>query len=478
VQKITIDDKLQQVVVRISMDASMNQALRTGTRFWIEEPSIEAGGVGGLLSGTYIGIAPGGGDQTREFKGQEYAPVLTPPEVRKTLILETHALSPVGVGSPVQFHGIRVGRVLGAEYDEQRRFTAVHAFVVQRFADHVRQGTRFWRSGGLNVSLSGGGLSMGSGGIAALLSAPIQFDTPEVLPGAPVSNNTRFELYDSEISVQSAASGPDLTYVTYFPGTVHGLTAGTTVQMKGVQVGRVSDVRLRYVPESASLETPVTIEIDPRLLQFPVNDSTTPQQLRAQMNDALSKLVWKGMRAMISSSLVLPGASGVSLEMIGRPGTARLVLAHDPPIIPAWQGGNGIEGALGAINQIAARIQSLPIEEIAGHLRSTVQRIDSLVHDPALDQSLQRLNRSLADVEKIAATTRENVGPIVESLRNAATSAEQAANSAQRLIRSSQRQDYDLGLLIKELTRAAESVRALASYLEEHPDSLLKGRPK
>ena len=98
--------------------------------------------------------------------------------------------------------------------------------------------------------------------------------------------------------------------------------------------------------------------------------------------------------------------------------------------------------------------------------------------DPALDQSLQRLNRSLANIESVSATAKENVGPLVESLRNAATSAEGAASSAQQLMASSPRQNYDLGNLIKELTRAAEAVRALASYLEENPDALLKGRGK
>jgi paraquat-inducible protein B len=158
---------------------------------------------------------------------------------------------------------------------------------------------------------------------------------------------------------------------------------------------------------------------------------------------------------------------------------------------------------MASVNDIAARIRNLPIEEIAGHLRSTAQRMDALVHDPALDESLQRMNRSLADLEKVAATTRENVGPIAKSLRNAATSAEQAAGAvnenvapivaslrnaataaeqaagrAQQLMGSSPRQNYDLGNLVKELTRAAEAVRGLASYLEENPDSLLKGRPK
>jgi paraquat-inducible protein B len=501
VQKITIDEKLDEVVVRISMDASMNSALRKGTRFWIAEPGLEGGGLGGLLSGTYVGIAPGDGDEVREFAGQEYPPVLFAPEPGKTVILEAHGLGSIAIGSPVQFQGMRVGRILGAEYDAARGVTSVHAFIVRRFADSVRQSTRFWRGGGINVSLGGGGVSLGGASLSSLLTSPVAFYTPEVLAGPPVAQGTRFELYESESAAIAAADGPHLTYITYFPGPIRGLTPGTPVQMKGVQVGRVRDVRLRYVPQTATLETPVTLEIDPRLLEIPVG--ATREDLRASMNTALQKLVQKGMRATLVTSLVLPGASAVSLENAGRPGTAHLVLENDPPIIPAAAAGNGLEGVMASVNDIAARIRNLPIEEIAGHLRSTAQRMDALVHDPALDESLQRMNRSLADLEKVAATTRENVGPIAKSLRNAATSAEQAAGAvnenvapivaslrnaataaeqaagrAQQLMGSSPRQNYDLGNLVKELTRAAEAVRGLASYLEENPDSLLKGRPK
>ena len=85
---------------------------------------------------------------------------------------------------------------------------------------------------------------------------------------------------------------------------------------------------------------------------------------------------------------------------------------------------------------------------------------------------------SLAEIQKVATITRENIGPITESLRGAATSAEAAASRAQQLMGSSPRQNYDLSELIKELTRAAEAVRALASYLGENPDALLKGRGK
>lgn len=478
VQKITIDDELKEVVVRISMDASMNHALRKGTRFWIVEPGLEGGGLGGLLSGTYVGIAPGpsDGEETREFVGQEYPPVLAAPEPGRTFILEAAGAGSISVGSPVLYQGMRVGRVLGSEYDQRRGVTSVHVFVVTRFSDQVRQSTRWWRGGGLSISLAGGGISMGDSSLTSLLTAPVAFYTPEVLAGAPVREGTRFELHDSRAAAIAAADGPHLTYLTYFPGPLRGLAVGTPVQMKGVQVGRVRDVRLRYVPQTASLETPVTLEIDPRLLEFEITPATTREDLRRRMNDALGALVQKGMRATLSSSLILPGAGAVALENVAAPGTGRLVMTSDPPIIPAAASGNDIASALASLNRVAATINDLPLREIATHMRSAAQRIDALVSDPSLNDSIQRLNRALVDVERVASTANQNVEPLIQSLRNAAASAEAAASRAEQLMGTSQRQNYDLAELIKELTRAAEAVRALASYLTENPDSLLKGR--
>jgi paraquat-inducible protein B len=467
------------------MDAAMNYALRKGTKFWIVEPGLESGGIGSLLGGTYVGIAPGPGDESREFVGQEYAPVLTPAEDGKLLLLEAHGVGSLNVGSPVQFRGMRVGSILGAEYDASRGITLIHAFVVRRFASYVRQTTRFWRGGGLNISLSGGGVSASGASLGSLLNAPVAFYTPEILPGPEVASGTRFELYESEPAAIAAADGPHLTYLTFFAGPVQGLQPGTPVRMRGIQVGHVRDVRLRYIEQNATLQTPVTIEIDPRQLELDGTAFASREELRARMNDALARLVQKGMRATLATSLVLPGASGVSLETIASPGTGRLVVENDPPIIPAGGKSSGIDNALAAVGDIAARIRSLPIEEIAGNIRGATARANALLSDPALAESLQRVNRSLADVEKITADVQkitakgqENIGPIIDSLRNAAGSAEQAAARAQQLLGSAPRQNYDLGELVKELTRAAEAVRALASYLEENPDALLKGRGK
>ncbi len=499
VQKITIDRERGGVEVRISLDASMNYALRKNTKFWIQEAGLEGGGIGGLLSGTSVGILPGDGDETREFVGLEYAPVQAPPEPGKVFVLEANGVGGLAPGSPVHFNGMRVGRVLGAEYNEARDRTYIHAFVSQRYTNYVRQATRFFRAGGLSLSLAGGGASV-SGGLASIINSPVAFYTPEVMAGAPVANGTHFQLFDSEGGAVAAADGPHLNYLTYFPGSVRGLTAGTPVQMKGVNVGRVRDVRLRYLASTASLETPVMIEIDPRRLEFPVNDATSRAELRSQFDAAMAKMVNKGMRASLATSLVLPGASAVNLDFVAKPGTGRLVMS-DPPIIPASNAGDGLSGAMNAITDVAARIKSLPLEEIATDIRATTSRLRTIVNDPALETSLQRLDRSMAEVEKIAVTAGRNadpiignlrnasesanrsakqiegaIDPIVGSLRNAAESAEAAAKRAEQLMGTSQKQGYDIAELVRELTRAAEAVRALANYLQENPDAVIKGR--
>lgn len=475
VQKITIDEELERVVLRISMDAQMDDALRTGTTFWIAEPGLETGGIGSLLGGTYVGISPGPGEPANEFEGQEYPPILAAPEPGRTFILEAKG-SAVSIGAPVKFEGTPVGRVLGAEYDSDLGISRIHVFVVDRFASLVRESTRFWRSGGFSLAMEGGKISTGDTSLSSLLTTGVAFYTPEVLPGDPMPEGSSFELHDSRGAAIAAADGPHLTYLTYIPGAIGGLSPGTSVKMKGVEVGHVRDVRLRYVPSTATLETPVTLSIDPRRLEIDLPPNGTRDDLRRQMNAALQGLVQKGMRVTLSSSLILPGAGSVELATVAAPGTGRLAVEHDPPIIPAASGGDGIEGTLASLNRVARTLEDLPLRQIAGDLRSAASRVDALVQDPALEQSIARMNRALGQLEQAALTTNENIGPIAESLRNAATSAEQAATRAGDLLGSAPRQNYDLAELLRELTRAAESVRALADYLTENPDALLKGR--
>ena len=77
-QNVAIAPDLKHIVVTAAMVPNAVDFLRTGTTFWIVKPRIGVGGVSGLgtlLSGAYIGLAPGEGETARTFTGLEEPPI-------------------------------------------------------------------------------------------------------------------------------------------------------------------------------------------------------------------------------------------------------------------------------------------------------------------------------------------------------------------------------------------------------------------
>src|SRR5512132_4105767 len=104
VQRVTLSDDLQHVVVTARMEKATENELREGTQFWIESARITAGGVSGLgtlLSGVYIGIRPGSGKPTRHFVALETPPVYQVDVPGKRFVLRAEKLGAVSPGSPI-----------------------------------------------------------------------------------------------------------------------------------------------------------------------------------------------------------------------------------------------------------------------------------------------------------------------------------------------------------------------------------------
>ena len=80
VDAVDIAPDLKRIVVTASMVPGASEYLREQTRFWIVKPRIGVGGVSGLgtlLSGAYIGLAPGDGAAARQFTGLEEPPPIS-----------------------------------------------------------------------------------------------------------------------------------------------------------------------------------------------------------------------------------------------------------------------------------------------------------------------------------------------------------------------------------------------------------------
>ena len=93
---------------------------------------------------------------------------------------------------------------------------------------------------------------------------------------------------------------------------------------------------------------------------------------------------------------------------------------------------------------------------------------------PEIQHAIQELDKTLTNLDGITKQTDAQIGPLLDKLRNFADTADDTLKKAN----SSGGQGGDLPGTLRELKDAARSVRNLADYLENHPESLLRGKSK
>jgi ABC-type transporter Mla subunit MlaD len=121
----------------------------------------------------------------------------------------------------------------------------------------------------------------------------------------------------------------------------------------------------------------------------------------------------------------------------------------------------------------------VPIQEIGEDVRAIAARTRSLVTSPQLKDSLDHVDSATAELDRAIQQAGPQIGPLAKKLRETADRLDATAASAERLVGgNAESQERDLPSALHSLTEAARSVRALADYLERHPESLIKGKPK
>jgi paraquat-inducible protein B len=77
VTSISINDDLKTIRVTAQMNSGATNFLKQSTSFWVVKPQVGLSGISGLntlLSGSYIELKPGTGEQNLHFKGLISAP--------------------------------------------------------------------------------------------------------------------------------------------------------------------------------------------------------------------------------------------------------------------------------------------------------------------------------------------------------------------------------------------------------------------
>ena len=470
VTDVRFNEDLSKVLVTAELQPSMRDHLREGTRFWVVTARLAAGQVSGLstlLSGAYIAMDPTGtGRPQRSFVGLNKPPVITGRTPGTRYRLEAESLGSIEAGSPIYYRKIRVGQVESYELREDGSGIVFGIFIRAPYDRLVHENTRFWNASGIEVSLNAEGFRLRTESLVSMLIGGIAFDTPENLErSGPAKPGTLFRLYSSREETTRPEYQRKERYLIYFTDSVRGLKVGAPVLIRGIEVGKVVDVKFEFDVDTLDFRVPVLIEIEPDRVQLTGSGDKGPGRAFDE------ELVAGGLRAQLSTGNLLTGQLLIELEMHPEVPPGKLRVEHGYKVIPSIPGeiDRFKQGLLGVLQ----KIQRLPLDQIAENLNATLAGTNRIANSPELLQALEHLNATLAETQTVADDLSTKTLPRLEAVLQ---EAHRTLNDLGGLVRSDSPLYQELMVMVKELSASARSIRMMSSYLEQHPEALLKGK--
>ena len=424
VTRIKLRDDQKGVEVTAQLSADAKDLIRSDTQFWVVKPRIDQSGVTGLgtlLSGSYIAFTPGKSSETQDvFVVQDIPPIAAIGQsgLRLNLVGKNDRI--LNASSPILYENFMVGQVESAHFDPSDQSVHYTIFIQSPNDKLIHSASRFWLESGINIETTGSGVKLNSIPLPALLSGAISFDSPKTKNQHHIQNDDRFELYDNRREVENLPDDRSLYYTLFFKQSVRGLSAGSPVEYKGLNVGVVSDVP--YFDRNDSLHLfengwiPVRIRIEPSRLEINA-DEQSKEHWKQQFQTALNK----GLTATISSNNLLTGSK--MIELNDQPSASPKLRPHTVyagDTVIATQGG-GLDDLQAKVADLLDKFNNLPLDKtVAGlngslvELKSTLKSanaalssIDKLVGKPQTQNIPNELNQTLKELRQ----TLQGVSP-------------------------------------------------------------------
>jgi paraquat-inducible protein B len=481
VEDVHLSHDMSQVVVHVRMNRQGGRISTDHSRFWVVRPRLTPGNISGLetlVSGAYIEVDPGdaGGAPKTDFAGLEDPPAVRSDEPGTSYVLKAGRLGSIGPGTPIFYRDVSVGEVLSYDLGDGLGPVTINIFVRSPYDKFVEGHTHFWNASGVSVSVGAQGIHLELESLQAILSGGIAFETPRFYGQQPPSKGgTQFRIYDDKLEADAAGFKANIPLVTYFQSSVGGLERGSPVEIFGIQIGTVTNVRL--VMDSHAGSKPrarVAFDLQPERVfsEAELSHQDNPRQIT-------STLVGQGMRAVLESSNFLTGQKAISMEWV--PGTAPGQVSEegDALVLPSQSG--GLDNITASISDIATKLDQIPFADIGRSLASTLKSVDRTVSGPDVQNALRNLSSTLADVQHLVRKADAGVTPVLQKLPRISADLQQAIarlNAALGEGGYGGNSDFqrDTERLLDQVNEAARSIRLLADFLDRHPEALIRGR--
>ena len=344
---------------------------------------------------------------------------------------------------------------------------AIELFIAAPHDRLVLKNTRFWNASGVDFKLSAEGISVDTQSMLSVLIGGVAFGTPDTLDGAgePAALDQVFPLYASREKAHERTYPIKERFLLRFGGSIRGLAVGASVMLRGIKIGQVLDIQLKFDPEQFEFFIPVLVEIEPDRIAVVGSEWDAPDGTK------LDVLVEKGLRGQLKSGSLLTGALFVDLDLHPEAEPAVIVMEGNHPVLPTVPA--PLDAITSRLNRILAKVEAFPLEQIGNDLQQTLAGANAFVNSTELDNTMRELEGAMKQIRQAATSVNTEIEPelsaALRQMRVTLKATEDVVAENTPIYVETQR-------MLQELSAAARSVRVMADYLERHPEALFTGK--
>ncbi len=460
VKAVTLSKDHRHVLVTASIDKTARALMVEDAQFWVVRPRFNGGqlsGISTLLSGAYISVGAGKSSQSkRNFIGLEVTPILTSDLPGHPYQLHTSDLGSIDIGSAIYFRHIKVGEVTTYQLDKNGNGVSVQIFIQAPYDQFVNSHSRFWNASGIDFALDASGVRLQTQSLASVLLGGIAFETPEQDTNeTPPAANTVFTLHRDHDHAIKLLDGKGQVFIMHFKESLRGLAPGAPLDFRGVQVGEVISVSAEYEPARDWFYFPVKAILYPERIRLLTPGGTRTQSAERIKHGLYKAINERGFRAQLRIGNLLTNQLYVALDFF----------KEAKPVSPNWK------IALPELPTVPGNFEELQVS--LAHILKSLEKVqfDQIAGD--LQKTLKTLENSLKSIDKLVDGLDKNTGP---EFTNALKDFRNTLNKAEKVLSDDAPLQQDIRETLREVSRAAQSLRALTDMLDRQPEALLRGK--
>jgi paraquat-inducible protein B len=285
-------------------------------------------------------------------------------------------------------------------------------------------------------------------------------------------------------------------YVSYFTQSISGLSVGSNVKFKGVNIGKVTRVLLGIGKEQP-VYAKVFYEVDQNVIVKDFGAGNPHFNLFDV--DGTKKRVEQGLRARLDFESLISGQLFVSLDFIK---DAAAFTYHENPNdnaleIPVQP--SDIEAIVTNLTKAISNLGNVDFLAISKDLQALIvsakngvdsldlagigDSVNKLVNGPELRGALTSVKTAFDQLDVTLKKLQDELGPIsanlnptLEEAKKTMAQLEDATRNLDKMLSSNSSFRYQLDSTLSQIGSAADALQRLSEFLERNPNSIIFGR--